>query len=296
MTQEYQQNTERLGAPECDSSRNSTRTPLSQTIDTWSFGCVLSSVATWVVLGSQAYENYSERRKIAIKALRDGRAKDEGEFVPSCDDSFHDGAKVLSAVTQWHDYLRNSARRADTTTHRVLDLVDNYMLLPSPDKRLMMGELCKRLEEITTLSAQEYQHNLDMALLRQIGPETLNALQELDNQAPAKAVTAYAAGAEMSISGGGLSPAEAADDKTERSTRVRKSERFDKIVLAKTANRVQNSPSIPGILESPVQPPESTELTLDSPVPRDSRQQENIPAIRLHSSDSPVTDDVGLPE
>lgn len=235
---------------------------------------------------------------MAIKTLRNARAKYEGVCVPSCDDSFHDGAEVLSAVTQWHDYLRNSTRRADTTTHRVLDLVDNYMLLPSPEKRLMMGELCKRLDEITTLSAREYQHNLDMALLRQIGPETLNALQELDNQAPVKAVTAYAAGAgaEMNMSGVSLSPAEAADDKPERSTRVRKSERFDKIVFAKTANRVQNSHSIPGILESSVQPPERMEPTLDSPVPRDSRQQENIPAIRLHSSDSQITDDVGLPE
>ncbi|KAG6363611.1 hypothetical protein INS49_008712 [Diaporthe citri] len=183
---------------------------------------------------------------------------------------------------------------------QVLDLVDNYMLLPNPEKRLMMGELCERLDGIIILSEKEYQRNLDMTLLRQIGPETLNALQELDNKAPVKAVTAYeagaGAGAEMNMSGRGLSPAEAADDKPERSTRVRKSERFDKIVFAKTANRVQHSHSIPGISEGPVQSSERTEPRLDSPVPRDNRRQQKIPGIRLHSSDSPITDDARLPE
>lgn len=171
------------------------------------------------------------------------------------------------------------------------------MLLQSPEKRLMMGELCERLDEIIVLSAKEYQHNLDMGLLREIEPETLDALQELDNQAPVKAVTAYeaGAGAGMDMSGGGLSPAEAAD-KSERSTRVRKSERFDKIVFAKTANRVQNSHLISGISESSVQSPERTVPRLDSPVPRDSRRQQKIPGISLHSSDSPITDDIRLPE
>lgn len=161
----------------------------------------------------------------------------------------------------------------------------------------MMGELCERLDEIIALSAKEYQQNLNMTLLRQIGPETLTALQELDKQAPVKAVTAYeaGAGAEMDMSGRGLSPAQAAD-KHERSTRVRKSERFDKIVFAKTANRVQSSHSILGILESPIQSPERTEPRSDSPVPQDSRRQQKIPGIRLHRSDSPITDDVRLPE
>lgn len=55
--------TRTYGAPECDRrATGGTLTPYSQTIDTWSFGCVLSAVATWVVLGSHAYDNYRDRR------------------------------------------------------------------------------------------------------------------------------------------------------------------------------------------------------------------------------------------
>lgn len=219
--------------------------------------------------------------------------------VPCCDDAFHDGSKVLSAVTEWHDYLRNSARKADTTTHQVLDLVDNHMLLPSPEDRLMMGELCQRLDEIILLSEKEYQHNLDEDLLRKIGPGTLSALRELDNQAPMKAVTAYGAGAgagaEMDTSGGGLSPAGTVVEKIQRSERVRKSERFDKIVFAKTANRVQSCHSIPSLRfsENPLQFAEATGFDSNRWV---RHQQAEIPDIRLHSSDSPPADNVGPSE
>lgn len=266
--------------------------PLSQTIDTWSFGCVLSSVATWVVLGSHAYENYNDRRKLAIKALKAEAAKNGRTSIPWCDDAFHDGVKVLSAVTEWHDYLRNSARRADTTTHRVLNLVDDCMLLSNPEKRLMMGELCERLDEILLLSENEYRRNLNTGVLRTIGRETLDVLKELDDQAPVKAITAYGTGGEMNISGGGFSPTQVADNKPERSTRVRKSERFDKIVFAKTANRVRKPHSIPEISESPAQSLERTDLGSDSPGPSESRRQETAPDIRLHSSDSQIFDDV----
>jgi len=54
------------GAPECDYKRSKTTTPHLQTIDTWSFGCVLSAVATWVILGSKAYDNYRQVRMMEI--------------------------------------------------------------------------------------------------------------------------------------------------------------------------------------------------------------------------------------
>ncbi|KAK7708019.1 hypothetical protein SLS64_006841 [Diaporthe eres] len=92
------------------------------------------------------YENFNERRKIAIKALKTKQARDRRTSVQYCEDAFHDGKNVLSAVTEWHVYLRNSARRADTTTHRVLDLVDKHMLLSNPEERLMMGKLCEALD------------------------------------------------------------------------------------------------------------------------------------------------------
>lgn len=287
--------TKSLGAPECDSKRYATRTPLSQTIDTWSFGCVLSSVATWVVLGSQAYENYNERRTIAINALQNEKAKDTSTSVPTCENAFHDGRSVLPAVTEWHIYLRNSARRADTTTHRVLDLVDRYMLQSNPEKRVMMGELCDRLDDIILCSRREYQQKLEEDFLRPVGTETLRALQELDDLAPRKAAVAQAARVEVEIKNrseyGGPSQTEAVDDKLERPSRPRKSERFDKIVFAKTANRVQNSQLLTEISESPTQLPEGTHLGSDHSSSRDKKKQEEIPDIRLDGSDSPSVEE-----
>lgn len=243
------------------------------------------------MLSSQAYEKYNDRRTIAIKALKAEKAKGIKISVPACVNAFHDGRNVLSAVTEWHVYLRNSARKADTTTHRVLDLVDHYMLLPNPEERVMMGELCDRLDEIILLSKQEYQQKLDNNFLRPVGSETLGALRDLDDQAPSKAAIAQAARAEVGMRNqneyGGRSQTEAVDERLERQNRPRKSERFDKIVFAKTANRVQNSQLLPEISESPKQLPEETRLISGISGPRHEQQQEKIPDMRLDSSDSP---------
>lgn len=159
----------------------------------------------------------------------------------------------------------------------------------------MMGELCRKLDEIILLSEKEYQEKLDDNLLRPVGPDTLRALQELDDQAPQKAAVAQAAKAEVDMRNrseyGGLSQTETVDEKLERPNRPRKSERFDKIVFAKTANRVQNSQLLSGISESPTQLPEGTHLSSDLSISRNEKRQEDIPDIRLDRSDSPSTEE-----
>ncbi|TDZ20068.1 putative serine/threonine-protein kinase MPS1-like protein [Colletotrichum orbiculare MAFF 240422] len=129
--------TRTYGAPERDQSQphNSTLS-YSTTIDTWSLGCVFSAVATWVILGSRAYQDYGKRRKMAICELLSKKKDNTGISLPNNRDAFHDGTEVLLAVTEWHDYLRNSMRRADTISHRVLDLVEEGMLVQDPSKRL----------------------------------------------------------------------------------------------------------------------------------------------------------------
>lgn len=155
----------------------------------------------------------------------------------------------------------------------------------------MMGELCDRLDEIILLSKQEYQQKLDNNFLRPVGFETLSALRDLDDQAPSKAAVAQAAMAEVDLRNqneyGGRPQTEAVDEKLEQQKKLRKSERFDKIVFAKTANRVQNSQLLPEISESPKQLPEDTRLSPGLSGPRHGKQQEKIPDIRLDSSDSP---------
>ncbi|KAF5503624.1 putative serine/threonine-protein kinase MPS1-like protein [Colletotrichum fructicola] len=126
--------TRTYGAPERDQMESTgVKVPHTAAIDTWSLGCVFSAMATWVTLGPQDYINYGERRIMAHDKLQKERNRDAAMHLSVCKDAFHDGTRVLQAVLQWHDYLRNSSRRADTITSRVLDLVENDMLVEDPD-------------------------------------------------------------------------------------------------------------------------------------------------------------------
>ncbi|KAK7920892.1 hypothetical protein PG985_008914 [Apiospora marii] len=133
--------TETYGAPETDRKRRhrrgGTRTDYTQKIDIWSLGCVFSVAATWVVLGCQGVLTYDKLRQNAIEELRKSQAKN----IPNTADAFHDGQHVLSAVTEWHGYLRTSMRKSDTITSEILDLIDTQMLQSAPHQRLASREL-----------------------------------------------------------------------------------------------------------------------------------------------------------
>jgi len=102
------------------------RTRILQTSDVWSLGCVLSVAATYVTHGVQGLRTYSKLRAREIKALKD--------CTPTAGDAFHDGTRVLPAVTEWHAFLRSIRGHSDVLTDKVLDMVDEEMLLPE-DKR-----------------------------------------------------------------------------------------------------------------------------------------------------------------
>lgn len=98
---------------------------VAPSVDIWSLACVYSEFATWLTdlgdskSGFQRLEGYREQRsKAHTKAMRDS-------------DSFHDGLKVLPCVSAHHQDIRTSLRRDDdTTTEKILDLVERYMLQP----------------------------------------------------------------------------------------------------------------------------------------------------------------------
>ena len=93
---------------------------INQNSDVWSLGAVLSNAATYVVLGKQGVLKYNLLRSRAVK-----------EATGKGGDGFHDGNKVLEAVIQWHEYLRDCSRRYDDITPAILDLVDQHMLVDS---------------------------------------------------------------------------------------------------------------------------------------------------------------------
>ncbi|CAG9947609.1 unnamed protein product [Clonostachys rosea f. rosea IK726] len=232
--------TRTFGAPERDGNNADAGITHSQTIDTWSLGCVFSVVATWVILGPTFYQAYGFIRQDAIKTLRESRGGLPNTPGPYCDDAFHDGSKVLRAVTDWHTHLRNSIRTSDTISRQVLDLVDNEMLLSNPEDRISSAELRNRLETILTGAESKYHKLVDSGHLTKESPRIQKALLKFDEAAPQFAQSLSQEEAEKVFThpsmagyqGRGLSAIHAS-----RKNRVQKSEVLDRIVYGKTANR-----------------------------------------------------------
>lgn len=102
--------------------------------DVWALGCVLSEAATWLVLGTEGVRRYR-----MIRGHQSERKRDD----------FHDGYKVKRVVTEWHHYLRSACRHSDPYTRRVLDIVDNSMLVEH-DRRSDSKMISKELDKLTS--------------------------------------------------------------------------------------------------------------------------------------------------
>ncbi|QDS74920.1 hypothetical protein FKW77_004200 [Venturia effusa] len=146
--------TDTYGAPETDAIRRRqvTLRSVMQTIDIWSFGCVLSTAASWVVFGFQGIRDYEAVRRKATAALQE-----MGKTGPSANDAFHDGTKILPEILTWHTYLRENLRKSDVTTESILTLIEEHMLLEDPGSRIDSAMLCSKLTEIVKLSEAEVQ-------------------------------------------------------------------------------------------------------------------------------------------
>ncbi|KAJ0318460.1 hypothetical protein COL5a_010693 [Colletotrichum fioriniae] len=94
-----------------------------QTSDVWSLGCVFSIAATYVVLGQQGVLIFNQLRREAIF-----------NATGNSSDAFHDGENVLKEVQYWHTYLREATRRTDAYTDTILNIVDNFMLVPGESR------------------------------------------------------------------------------------------------------------------------------------------------------------------
>lgn len=135
---------------------------VTQGIDIWSLGCVFSVAATYVVAGKEGVKQYRLLRQRAILKLGHGYG-----------DAFHDTRKVLPEVTQWHEYLRTSTRGQDTFTSKVLDIVDNDMLIVPGQSRISGPQLSSTLAEINKDAQRQNRDQL------QPPDEILNFLDEV---------------------------------------------------------------------------------------------------------------------
>jgi hypothetical protein len=171
----------RIGAPE-QVRATSTRTPVSQRVDIWSFGTVLSIAATWVVLGHDGIQQYERLRSNAISELRVRKAAGQKLSVPKDDHSFHNGKGVLPEVLHWHDYLRKTKRSSDTVTSLVLRLVEEKLLRERPEDRYTSSELCDELEKLLNTARHQYKMQSDNESSREIHPVVLEALLSVERE------------------------------------------------------------------------------------------------------------------
>ncbi|OAG42928.1 hypothetical protein AYO21_02879 [Fonsecaea monophora] len=258
-----------IGAPETDQSRSKTRTPHGQTIDTWSFGCVLSRAATWVILGQQGILQYDFVRKAAIKRLRKPSKTDKtaSSRCPTADDAFHNGRKVLPEVLQWHDYLRSIVRTSDTISCLVLDLVEHHMLLESPEDRVSSKGLCMKLDDIVLLANAKADRDECSKL---VANTLLADLYNFDQEAPANADQADRSKDAKSIKTSG---------------RIGKSQRLDNIPPAKTAHRAEMLTEKLQILGEESPPPRQA-----TPQPHLRSGSSYLDGLQVHESPRGYTD------
>ncbi|KAF4630836.1 hypothetical protein G7Y89_g7300 [Cudoniella acicularis] len=129
--------TDTYGAPELAQAK-SKRNAVTQRIDVWSFGCVLSYTATWVVLGLRGIDEFSMLRRDFLKK----------QNPKTISDAFHNGNEVLPVIKYWHQHLKSAKRDCDTVTPHILDLVDYELLQRDPINRLSAQALGERLRDI----------------------------------------------------------------------------------------------------------------------------------------------------
>jgi hypothetical protein len=265
--------TDLQGAPEIDKLRKGTRTAVEQTIDTWSFGCVLSITATWIVLGFQGVLQYETVRKLAIQKLREQRGQNLGTSTPAADDAFHNGREVLPEVLRWHDYLRSILRKTDTATEWVLYLVEDKMLRASPSDRIRSRELSTELKHILDRAKREGKRQ------EKIHGSVLEALLQFDRSAPSNEMEAAKAKHIEKVHHHGQKAAHEQNrvdmgsnlhvvtGSIHRSVRINKSEQLASVPLAKTAHRaeiLEKILDVPPLRPVPVdRPPEDPPVFLN---------------------------------
>lgn len=203
---------------------------MPRSIDIWSLGCVFSVTATWVVLGDQGIRQFTILREWVVREQIEQAktAQLQNDLVTlQPGDYFHDGERVLEVVLDWHQHLRNSARKTDTVTGRLLDLVDEHMLREKAEDRIPAEGLCLKLEAVLKESQQQPTSSLSDSLQR--------ALVQIDMSAPSAPIKTTAL----------LDPKpDALGDEVLQDRKTRKSRLLD-LPLMKTAHRSEVLPAMP---------------------------------------------------
>src|SRR5215469_16401047 len=165
-----------IGPPESQNQADggrATTTRVTQAVDIWSFGTVLITAATWVVLGYAGIRQFELLRQQGLSKLCQQRGT--GFYICG---SFHDGRKLLPEVKAWSDYLKQCKRVGDTVTEGVLDLVESRMLLEDPSARIRAKDLCLSLSTVLETATRERERRVQDSVTKwSVEPAVLEAIK-----------------------------------------------------------------------------------------------------------------------
>ncbi|KAI1807216.1 hypothetical protein F4811DRAFT_559992 [Daldinia bambusicola] len=141
-------------SPECShtsSYRDNAPNMISTKADIFSFGAVLSDACAWVKGGPDEKAKYYEQRRQYHQSIEAFRRSD----YEGC---FHNGVERLPVVDQMHDSIRDHCRSVgDSITPRVIDMIEQHMLLPNANDRYNAKQLRHKFNELFDLPTDENQ-------------------------------------------------------------------------------------------------------------------------------------------
>ncbi|RSL76302.1 hypothetical protein CEP51_010085 [Fusarium floridanum] len=154
--------------PEVDED---SQTLVSQRYDTWTLGCVYLEFITWYLIGYEAIRGDSFKsptgkclESFDIVRLNDYKKHSvpSNRFFTPNDGS---GANVKDSVKKWIRMLHGN-QFCSQAMHDFLDLVENHMLVPVPNDRYSMDQVCAELTQISRdCQRNDYCHGGDPRLL-----------------------------------------------------------------------------------------------------------------------------------
>lgn len=115
--------------------------------DIWSYGCVASEIATWMVRGYGGLQAYREARQDADQTM-------EGV------DLF---AGVLTFVHRHHQRLIDDIGANDDATMAVVRLIDEHLIQPDPAARLRPRQLIYKSAEALSVSQESWRLPVESA-------------------------------------------------------------------------------------------------------------------------------------
>lgn len=143
--------------------------------DIFSAGAVFSDAVSWVARGKDGRDEY-------LRCRREELEKTEGFANSGYETAFHDGSERLSSVDAMHRDIRSSLPSHDKITARVLDIIENHMLVLPNDRlraKLLYDKFEKQVKDarvealggVQGLDRSQSTRSLDLSKLHDVLPD-----------------------------------------------------------------------------------------------------------------------------